>query len=77
MSLGKPKIGVVKVMRGLSNSDSPEPPAVVYDRNGRTEQQHLSPEVRAALSGDVAGYFEAERIDGRWWIGKRLPNRGW
>lgn len=75
----KPSVAVVKVMMPLGENAA-ERPALVFDRRGRRAQNiHLSPETRAAIGGDLFGYFEAEMIDGQWWIGKRLPDgeRGW
>lgn len=70
---------VVKVVPPLS-PDRDKLPALVHGRHGaHLESQHLSPAVKAELGGDLFAYFEAERIDGRWWIGTRLPDadRGW
>lgn len=76
----KPKTGIVKVTRALSPAGK-KLPALIYAAGGRyKEQQQLSPEIEKALGFDLHGYFEAERIDNRWWIGKRLPdapNRRW
>ena len=75
----KAKPTIVKVMRALSPDDTPLP-ATIYPKTGaHKEHQFLSPEQRQALGDDLFGYFTAERIDGRWWLGERLPNnnRGW
>lgn len=75
----KPRIAVVKVMAPLGENAS-DRPATVYARGGKnTQRMHLSPEAKVALGGDLFGFFEAELVDGHWWLGKRLPDgdRGW
>jgi hypothetical protein len=43
----------------------------------RKQQQALGPKHREALNGDLKGFFEAEFIDGRWKLGKRIEDQGW
>lgn len=68
---------IVCVMRALSPTRT-DLPATIYTR-GRSgkptfvKQQHLTPEVRRALGDDLRAYFDADFIDGTWFVGRRLP----
>lgn len=70
---------IVCVMRALSPTKT-DLPATIYTR-GRTgrpafvKQQPLTPETRAALGDELRGYFEADYIDGTWFVGRRLPHQ--
>ena len=77
--MARTRTAVVKVMRGFGPEPDSPVPAVILTRQGKEERQYLSRETTDALGQDMAGYFEAEKIDGRWWIGQRLPDadRGW
>lgn len=75
----KPRCAVVKVVAGLSRNRIL--PVTIHARGGKfVKRQYLSPEQRAQMGEDIAAYFEAEWINGRWWLGKRLaesPERTW
>lgn len=79
MTMAKPTIAVVKVIRGFGKSLDDPVPAIVLTRKGQKEEQYLSPDTVAAMGDQIVAYFEAEKVDGKWWIGQRLPNgdRGW
>lgn len=75
----KPRQTIVKVMRALSADGKPLP-ATIYEKGPRRiRQQMLSPKAEAALGFDLAAHFEAEDLNGQFWLGARLPDadRGW
>lgn len=66
---------IVKVIRAAKRTADSDALAIVHGRHGSYPAEiALSPEVRDALGNDVSGYFEAERIAGQWFVGKRLPH---
>ena len=68
-------IAIVKVQVPLTtNHDSPLP--LVYDRaRQRMSMQPVSHSVLAELGDDPKGYFEAEWVDDRWVIGRRVADQ--
>lgn len=73
--MGKKKVTIVKVMKALS-PDGKNLPATIYEKNRAPIRQWLSPETREALSNELFGYFEAERIGNIYFIGERQRG-GW
>lgn len=79
MTLARTKTAIVKVLRGFPEDPADQVPAVIVTRNGRKEETYLSPETKEAMGSDLFAFFEAERVDNRWWLGERVENgaRGW
>ena len=70
---------IVRVVRVMG---APEPTKAIAYARGRKDRQtlFLGPDQHKALGDRVAGYFEAELVAGKWWLGQRLPdspNRTW
>tara|TARA_R110000868_G_scaffold109725_2_gene297999 strand:+ start:5420 stop:5659 length:240 start_codon:yes stop_codon:yes gene_type:complete len=79
MLKSKPVSKIVCVKRGLSASQDAAP-SLIYSRGNRQQRrQYLSRDTMAALGDDLHGYFEAEMVQGLWWLGNRLPtgDRNW
>jgi hypothetical protein len=66
---------VVKIKRSASDATRQ---LVVADKERRFVEfaPPLKP-ILAALDGAPEGYFEAEREEGQWKIGKKLPDQNW
>ncbi len=79
MTMSRPICAVVKVIRGFPEDPADPVPAMVLTRKGGKQEQYLDPETAQAMGGSLVAFFEAEKIDNVWWIGKRLPDgdRGW
>lgn len=68
----------VLVVLGVPKDDLGSMPVTVSPwpsrRKGATKLQYLSAEQLDAMGDDQTAIWEAEFIDGRYWLGKRLPN---
>lgn len=63
----------VCVMRAISHAGT-ELPATVYAYGKKPKMQYLNRDTKQALGGDLRGYFEAEVINGVYFLGRRLPD---
>lgn len=52
--------------------------ALIYPKDRqRTKEQKLDEAARRALAGDRCGHFKGSWVDGKWKLGRRLPDQGW
>jgi len=70
----------VLVVLGIPREEDSPMPATVTEwpttrRSRKASFQYLSPEQLAAMGPDQTAIWEAEYIDGRYWLSKRLPNK--
>lgn len=79
MTMARREVAVVKVIRSFPEDPADLTPAMILTRKGKKEETYLSPEIAEAMGSSLVAFFEAERVDNRWWIGQRLPDgdRGW
>ncbi len=79
MTMARPTVAVVKVIRGFGKKPDDPVPAMVLTRKGQKQEQYLDTDTVHAMAGELVAYFEAEKVGDVWWIGQRLPDgdRGW
>lgn len=71
------KLEPVMVVLGIpKDADGPMPATITrLGRPGNPEYRYLTPEQRDAMGDDQIAYWHAEKIDGKWWLQERLPNK--
>lgn len=71
------KLEPVMVVLGVAKDETGPMPATItrIGRPSNAEYRYLTAEQLDAMGGDQTAYWHAERVDGKWWLKDRLPNK--